>query len=100
MMNIAGRVWKFGDNINTDLMLPGHLLTASEAEQMKAVFAANRPGWVGEVGHGDIIIGGRDFGTGSSRRGGRADSHRSGFHAVRSHGFGTSSASGALSRIR
>lgn len=64
---LAGRVWKFGDDINTDLMLPGPLLTASEAEQLRAVFSANRPGWVGEVRPGDIIIGGRNFGTGSSR---------------------------------
>jgi len=46
---ITGRVWKFGDNINTDLMLPGNLLLAPEAEQKKAVFAANRPGWVDDV---------------------------------------------------
>ena len=64
---ISGRVWKFGDNINTDLMLPGPLLTASEAEQARAVFSANRPGWVDEVRPGDIIVGGRNFGTGSSR---------------------------------
>jgi 3-isopropylmalate/(R)-2-methylmalate dehydratase small subunit len=64
---ITGRVWKFGDDINTDLMLPGPLLTASEEEQRRAVFSANRPGWVDEVRPGDIIIGGRNFGTGSSR---------------------------------
>jgi len=64
---ITGRVWKFGDDINTDLMLPGPLLTASEEEQRRAVFSANRPGWVDEVRLGDIIIGGRNFGTGSSR---------------------------------
>ena len=63
----TGRVWKFGDDINTDLMLPGPLLTASEEEQRRAVFSANRPGWVDEVRPGDIIIGGRNFGTGSSR---------------------------------
>src|SRR3981189_3350565 len=61
------RVWKFGDDINTDLMLPGPLLTASEEEQRRAVFSANRPGWVDQVRRGDIIIGGRNFGTGSSR---------------------------------
>ena len=61
------RVWKFGDDINTDLMLPGPLLTASEEEQRRAVFSANRPGWVDQVRPGDIIIGGRNFGTGSSR---------------------------------
>ena len=64
---ITGRVWKFGDDINTDLMLPGPLLTASEEEQRRAVFSANRPGWVDQVRPGDIIVGGRNFGTGSSR---------------------------------
>src|SRR5262244_2168172 len=64
---ITGHVWKFGDDINTDLMLPGPLLTASEEEQRRAVFSANRPGWVSEITPGDIIIGGRNFGTGSSR---------------------------------
>lgn len=64
---IAGKVWKFGDNINTDLMLPGNLLLAPEAEQKKAVFQANRPGWVDEVRPGDIIVGGLNYGMGSSR---------------------------------
>ena len=64
---IAGKVWKFGDNINTDLMLPGSLLLAPEAEQKKAVFSANRPGWVDEVQPGDIIVGGFNYGMGSSR---------------------------------
>ena len=63
----TGRVWKFGDDINTDLMLPGPLLTASETEQARAVFSANRPGWIEQIAAGDIIIGGRNFGTGSSR---------------------------------
>jgi 3-isopropylmalate/(R)-2-methylmalate dehydratase small subunit len=64
---ISGRVWKFGDNINTDLMLPGPLLFASEEEQRRAVFSANRPGWVDEVRAGDIIVGGLNYGMGSSR---------------------------------
>ncbi|HWB52175.1 MAG TPA: 3-isopropylmalate dehydratase [Stellaceae bacterium] len=64
---IAGRVWKFGDNINTDLMLPGNLLLATEAVQRQAVFSANRPGWVDQVRPGDIIVGGFNYGMGSSR---------------------------------
>ncbi len=64
---IAGKVWKFGDNINTDLMLPGNLLLAPEVEQKKAVFQANRPGWVDAVRPGDIIAGGLNYGMGSSR---------------------------------
>jgi len=63
----AGRIWKFGHDINTDLMLPEPLLTASEAEQARAVFSANRPGWIDQIAPGDIIVGGRNFGTGSSR---------------------------------
>ncbi len=64
---ISGKIWKFGDNINTDLMVPGPALYLSPAEQMRHVFAANRPGWVDLVRPGDIVIGGKNFGMGSSR---------------------------------
>jgi 3-isopropylmalate/(R)-2-methylmalate dehydratase small subunit len=64
---VSGKVWKFGDNINTDLMLPGYVHAASEEEQARAVFNANRPGWVNEVRRGDFIVGGRNYGMGSSR---------------------------------
>jgi 3-isopropylmalate/(R)-2-methylmalate dehydratase small subunit len=64
---IAGRVWKFGDNINTDLMLPGPYLYREAEEQARAVFMNNRPGWVDEVGQGDAIVGGFNYGMGSSR---------------------------------
>jgi 3-isopropylmalate/(R)-2-methylmalate dehydratase small subunit len=48
-------------------MLPGPYLFRSEAEQARAVFQANRPGWVDEVRPGDVIVGGLNFGMGSSR---------------------------------
>jgi 3-isopropylmalate/(R)-2-methylmalate dehydratase small subunit len=64
---ITGRVWKFGDNINTDLMLPGDVHAGSEEDQAAAVFRANRPGWIKEMRRGDLIVGGRNYGTGSSR---------------------------------
>ena len=64
---ISGKVWKFGDDINTDLMLPGRLLFVGEEAQKRAVFSANRPGWVEQVQVGDIIVGGLNFGMGSSR---------------------------------
>lgn len=64
---IAGRVWMFGDNINTDLMLPGALLFATEDEQKRAVFSANRPGWIDTMRPGDIVVGGLNYGMGSSR---------------------------------
>jgi 3-isopropylmalate/(R)-2-methylmalate dehydratase small subunit len=66
-MNISGKTWVFGDNINTDLILPGRAQLFTEEEQMTCVFEANRPGWLHEISQGDIIIGGRNFGMGSSR---------------------------------
>ena len=64
---ISGRVWKFGDNINTDLMLPGDVHAGTEEDQAAAVFRANRPEWIRQMQRGDLIIGGRNYGTGSSR---------------------------------
>ena len=66
-MEFNGRTWKFGDNINTDLILPGRAQLFTEAEQLRCVFEANRPGWIDEVAKGDVLIGGYNFGMGSSR---------------------------------
>jgi 3-isopropylmalate/(R)-2-methylmalate dehydratase small subunit len=66
-MKFQSRVWKFGDNINTDLILPIQAFYLTPAEQAQWVFRANRPGWAEQVKAGDIIIGGRNFGMGSSR---------------------------------
>lgn len=66
-MIVTGKTWLFGDNINTDLILPGRAQLFTEEEQKLCVFEANRPGWINEIDHGDIIIGGQNFGMGSSR---------------------------------
>ena len=66
-MKFTARVWKFPDNINTDLILPAIAFYLQPAEQPRYVFHANRPGWVDEMKPGDIIIGGTNFGMGSSR---------------------------------
>ena len=66
-MKISGKTWLFGDNINTDLILPGRAQLFTEEEQMRCVFEANRPGWLDEIDKGDIIVGGQNFGMGSSR---------------------------------
>ena len=69
----TGRVWKFGDRISTDFMMPGHRvlanpdLTVEEAAQF--CMEANRPGWAKGVQPGDILIAGINFGCGSSRNG-------------------------------
>ena len=64
---MSGKVWIFGDNIDTDLIVPGGLGGATEAERALRVFSANRPGWSAQVTAGDILVAGRNFGTGSSR---------------------------------
>ena len=61
------RTWKFGDHINTDLILPGPVMLLPFDDQPQYVFQANRPGWVKMVRSGDILIGGHNFGTGSGR---------------------------------
>jgi len=66
-MLLKGRVWIFGDNIDTDLMMPHGAFEKSLREQAQFVFKANRPGWVDLVKKADIIVAGRNFGTGSSR---------------------------------
>jgi 3-isopropylmalate/(R)-2-methylmalate dehydratase small subunit len=64
---IEGKVWKFGDDINTDLIAPTPYIYMAAQEQARHVFEANRPGWVNEVKAGDFIVAGRNFGMGSSR---------------------------------
>ncbi len=67
----TGRVWKVGDNINTDLIFPNSAFRLPLEEQYRKVFSANRPGWVEQVEKGDILIAGKDFGMGSGRPVGR-----------------------------
>ncbi len=66
-MLIQGRVWVFGDNIDTDLMMPHIAFEKPRSEQAKWVFRTNRPGWVDMVRKGDILVAGNNFGLGSSR---------------------------------
>jgi 3-isopropylmalate/(R)-2-methylmalate dehydratase small subunit len=66
--SVEGRAWVFPEpNVNTDLMMPAATFRMSRAEQARHVFATYRPGWAAEVGAGDVLVGGRNFGTGSSR---------------------------------
>ena len=66
-MKVSGKTWKFGDNINTDLILPSRCYYLPPEEQINYIFSANRPGWVEEMSKGDIIVAEPNFGMGSSR---------------------------------
>ena len=62
------RVWKFGDSINTDDILPGKYAPFMAGEGFyKYAFAHFRPEFAAEVKEGDLLVGGRNWGLGSSR---------------------------------
>lgn len=62
------RVWRFGNDVNTDLIIPGRYnITTDPVELGKAAFIENRPDFTGNVKPGDVIVAGRNFGCGSSR---------------------------------
>jgi 3-isopropylmalate/(R)-2-methylmalate dehydratase small subunit len=67
MKSIKGRVWKFGDHINTDLITPGKYLGAPIDEVKGHVLEAVNPRFAREVRRGDILVAGKNFGCGSSR---------------------------------
>lgn len=62
-----GKIWKFGDDINTDLVIPNFAINIPLREQPQHCFSANRPGWVQEVQPSDVLIAGSNFGVGSGR---------------------------------
>jgi 3-isopropylmalate/(R)-2-methylmalate dehydratase small subunit len=68
-MILKGKVWKFGDNISTDHIIPGRFyhLRSNLEELKKHVFEDISSGFYKKVKKGDIIVGGRNFGLGSSR---------------------------------
>ena len=57
MNTVTGRVWKFGDDINTDLIIPGFAILLPREDQPQHCFSANRPGWVDEVQAGRCAVG-------------------------------------------
>ena len=66
---LKGKAFKFGDNISTDLIIPGRYahLRSNLPELAKHVMEDADPNFIGKVSPGDFIIAGRNFGVGSSR---------------------------------
>ncbi|HNR67161.1 MAG TPA: 3-isopropylmalate dehydratase small subunit [bacterium] len=69
MQIITGRVWKYGDDINTDVIFPGkYTYTVTDPGEMaKIAFEDLDPNFAKQVRPGDIIVAGKNFGCGSSR---------------------------------
>jgi 3-isopropylmalate/(R)-2-methylmalate dehydratase small subunit len=66
-MIVRGKVWKYGDNINTDIISPPQYMELSVAEAAKYTLSALDAEFAGKVGKGDILVAGNNFGSGSSR---------------------------------
>jgi len=69
MKNLRGKAWKFGDDISTDHIAPGRLfhLRTNLPELAKHVLEDADPDFASKMSVGDIVVGGRNFGLGSSR---------------------------------
>ncbi|MDI6718477.1 MAG: 3-isopropylmalate dehydratase small subunit [Methanomicrobiales archaeon] len=62
------RVWKFGNDVDTDAIIPGRYLTIYDPEELaRHVFEGTRNDFANGVRPGDIIVAGSNFGSGSSR---------------------------------
>jgi 3-isopropylmalate/(R)-2-methylmalate dehydratase small subunit len=67
-MLLKGRVWKFGNDIDTDAIIPARYLNTSEPEELaRHVMEDADKEFAGKVQSGDILVAGKNFGCGSSR---------------------------------
>lgn len=67
-MKLQGKIFKYGDNVDTDVIIPARYLNSSDPEELaRHCMEDIDKNFAKEVKDGDIIIGGRNFGSGSSR---------------------------------
>jgi 3-isopropylmalate/(R)-2-methylmalate dehydratase small subunit len=67
-MKLKGRVWKFGDNIDTDIIIPARYLAYTDPKILgEHCMEPLAPSFHKDVKPGDVIVGGYNFGCGSSR---------------------------------
>jgi len=67
-MVLRGKAWKFGDDVNTDEIIPARYLSLTDPTELAAhVMEDADPAFASKVQKGDIIVAGKNFGCGSSR---------------------------------
>jgi 3-isopropylmalate/(R)-2-methylmalate dehydratase small subunit len=67
-MILKGRVWKFGDNIDTDAIIPARYLNTSDPKELaKHIMEDADKDFPSKIKTGDIVVAGTNFGCGSSR---------------------------------
>ncbi len=83
------RVWKFGDNVSTDMITPGRYnLTEDPEELAKIPFIEARPEFANSVDENDVVVGGENFGIGSSRESAPLSLKASGIEGIIAKNFG------------
>lgn len=67
-MKFTGKVWRYGDNIDTDVIIPARYLNTFNAQELAAHCMEDiDPTFVKNVKPGDVIVADNNFGCGSSR---------------------------------
>lgn len=67
-MKTTGKVWKFGDDVDTDLIIPARYLNTSDPQELAQHCMEDiDPGFAAKVAPSDMIVAGKYFGCGSSR---------------------------------
>jgi len=67
-MKIKGKVWRFGDDVDTDAIIPARYLNTTDPQELaRHCMEAAAPAFAEQVRPGDIIVAGKNFGCGSSR---------------------------------
>ncbi|KXS43096.1 MAG: 3-isopropylmalate/(R)-2-methylmalate dehydratase small subunit [Candidatus Frackibacter sp. T328-2] len=67
-MNLKGQAWKYGDDIDTDVIIPARYLNTSDPSELAKHCLEDLDGeFVDKMKEGDVIVAGKNFGCGSSR---------------------------------
>jgi len=87
-MKIKGKTWKFGNDVDTDAIIPARYLNTTSAEELAAhCMEDTDPEFASRVGPGDIIAAGKNFGCGSSREHAPIAIKAAGVSCVVAHSF-------------
>ncbi|MEN6561837.1 MAG: 3-isopropylmalate dehydratase small subunit [Acidobacteriota bacterium] len=84
-----GKVWKYGDSVNTDVIFPGRYTyqIMTPEEMAKHAMEDLDPGFAAKVKPGDVVVAGKNFGCGSSREQAAACLKAAGVQAVVAKSF-------------
>ena len=87
-MKLKGKVWKFGDHVNTDLIIPARYINSSDPAFLAVHCMEDAdPDFIKKMCPGDIVVAGENFGCGSSREHAPIALKAAGIAAVVASGF-------------